>query len=305
MFMCLRTSLIAFALVLSIGCKKEDPVPTTTVTTQNNVIKPGDIVVVNMASDSLILLDSNGNYKQVLLDLDNISESFYEVAFKKDTNEIIFTINGSPRVGAISVVTGVYRTLISDANLAGALKGLTQLPNGDILVVEAANVERFTSAGVRRTLVSSVVWPNTFGAIANPEQIFTTANGEIIICGSANVKRYTSNVVQVGSTMVFAGTPQLYGCIELADGTIALSYNGVTDQIRLANAALTSAAQLYVDPAVLGSPRTLTTTLNGNILTVDSVYNQIVEITKTGTFIRTLGGSLLGTPNAVFSVPNY
>ena len=304
MGMSLKSIFIFFCVfILTIGCKKEDPVPT--VTTQNNVIRPGDIVVVNMASDSLILLDSNGNYKQVLLDLDNIGESFYGVAFKTDTNEIMFTINGSPRVGAISVVTGSYRTLISNANLTGALRGLTQLSNGDILVSEAANVERFTSAGVRRTLVSGVVWPNTLGATANPEQLYATANGEFVVCGSANAKRFTVNAVQVGSTMTLGGTPQAYGCIELDDGSIALSYNGTTDQIRVANATLTSSTQLYLDPAVMGSPRTLTKTLSGNILTVDSVFNQIVEITRTGTFVRTLGGSLLGTPNAVFSVPNY
>ena len=290
-------------MILTVGCKKEAPVPTKT--SQYNLIQPGDIVVVNMTSDTLLLLDSNGNYKQVLLDLDNIGESFYGIAFKRDTNEIIFTINGSIRVGAISVIDGAYRTLISDGNLTGTLRGLTQLNNGDILVVESANVERFTSLGVRRTMVSGIIWPNNLGVIPNPEQIHATKNGEFIICGSANTKRFTEKAVQVGSTLVFAGTPLAYGCLELADGSIAISYNGVADQIRIATPTLTSSAQIYIDPSVMGSPRTLTTTLNGNILTVDSIFNHIVEIKIDGAFVRTLGGSLLGTPNAVFSVPNY
>ncbi|MBY0414759.1 MAG: hypothetical protein K2Q18_11360, partial [Bdellovibrionales bacterium] len=125
--------------------------------------------------------------------------------------------------------------------------------------------------------------------------------------GSANVKRYTENAVAVGPTVVsgIAGTTIAYGCIELADGKIAMAFNGTTDTIRTVTAAMGGIATLYSDIGILASPRTLTQTLNGNILIVDSVFNHIVEITTTGTFVRTLGGSLLGTPNAVFSVPNY
>lgn len=150
----LNTLVIILSTAFLFGCKQEDVVPTTS--SQTNLIKPGDIIVVNGVSRSLILLDSNGGYKTVIYDLDNIAESIYGIAFKKDTKEIIFTVNGSTRVGAVSVVDGTYRTLISDSNLAGAIKGLTQLNNGDILVAEVNNVERFTTNGVRRTSVSGV-----------------------------------------------------------------------------------------------------------------------------------------------------
>lgn len=289
------------------SCKKDSPVPTQS--SQSYLIKPGDILVVNMTSDSLLHFDSNGVYKGVLYDVDNIGESLYGIAFKSDTKEIIFTVNGAPRVGAISVVDGTYRNLISDANLTGTLRGLTQIPGGDILVIETANVERFTSAGVRRTSVSGVTWPNTFSATAAPEQIHTTANGELILCGSANVNRFTTNAVRVGAAVVsaIAGTTAANGCIEMSNGSIAVAFNGTTDTIRTVGSGMTQAsiATIYSDLAVLASPRWLTQTLNGNLLTVDSVFNQIVEITTTGTFVRTLGGGVLGTPNAVFSVPNY
>lgn len=290
------------------GCKNKVAIPTKS--NQNYLVKPGDIIVVNGTSRSLLLFDSNGEYKAVLYDLDNIAESIYDVAFKKDTNEIIFTINGSARVGAVSVVNGTYRTLISDANLTGALKGLTQLSNGDILVAEISNIERFTTNGIRRTLVSGVVWPNTLGGTSTTiEQLSATVDGGFIVCssGSDNVKRYTENAVIVGGAVVsgIAGTTDAFGCIELADGNIAMAFSGTTDTIRTVSAGMTGIVSIYTDLAVLASPRGLTQTLNGNILVVDSVYNQIVEITRTGTFVRTLGGSILGTPNAVFSVPNY
>ena len=298
---------VAISLTIS-GCKQEDSIPTQS--NQTYLVKPGDIVVVNGTSRSLLLFNSNGEYKSVLYDLENIAESIYAVAFKADTKEIIFTINGAARVGAVSVVDGTYRTLIADANLTGALKGLTQLNNGDILVAEVNNIERFTTNGVRRTNVSGVVWPNTLGGSSTTaEQVHATANGGFVVCssGSDNVKRYTENAVIVGAAVAsgIAATTDAFGCIELADGRIAVAFSGTTDTIRTLSAAMTGIATLYSDLAVMASPRTLTQTLNGNILAVDSVYNQIVEITTSGTFVRTLGGSILGTPNAVFSVPNY
>ncbi|MEA9355299.1 hypothetical protein SHI21_03765 [Bacteriovorax sp. PP10] len=305
---CLNTVALILGMTFFFGCKQDKAIPTKS--NETYLVRPGDIIVVNGTSRSLILLDSNGNYKTVLYDLDNIAESIYDVALKKDTNEIIFTVNGSPRVGAVSLVNGAYRTLIADANLTGALKGLTQLQNGDILVSEISNIERFTTTGVRRTSVAGVTWPNTLGGTSTTaEQLFATADGGFIVCssGSDNVKRYTQNAVIVGAAVVsgIAGTTDAFGCIELADGKIAMAFNGTTDTIRTVSAAMTGIATIYSDLAVLASPRTLTQALNGNILIVDSGYNQIVEITTTGTFVRTLGGSLIGTPNAVFSVPNY
>lgn len=290
------------------GCKQEAPIPTYS--NQSNLVKPGDIVVVNGTSRSLLLLDSNGGYKTVLYDLDNIAESIYGVSFKSDTKEIIFTVNGSARVGAVSVVDGTYRTLITDGNLTGLLKGLTQLSNGDILVAEVNNVERFTTNGVRRRNVSGVTWPNTLGGTSTTiEQLFATADGGFVVCssGSDNVKRYTAAAVIVGGAVVsgIAGTTDAIGCIELADGKIAMAFNGTTDTIRTVSGAMTGITTLYSDLGVLAAPRTLSQTLNGNILVVDSVFNHIVEITTAGVFVRTLGGTILGTPNAVFSVPNY
>ena len=303
----LNIVIILCSIIFIFGCKSEDPIPTTSSSTF--VLNPGDIIVVS-AGRTLVQLDANGSYKQVLYTLPNVAESIYAIAWKGDTKEIMFTINGSARVGAISAVDGSYRNLITDVNLTGALKGLAQLNNGDILVGEVSNVERFTSTGIRRTLVNAVTWPNTLGGSSTTiEQLHPTANGGFIVCssGSDNVKRYTADAVIVGTAVVsgIAGTTDALGCIELSDGRIAMAFNGTTDTIRTVTAAMGSIATLYSDLGVLASPRTMTQNLNGNILVVDSAFNQIVEITRTGSFVRTLGGGLLGTPNALFSVPNY
>lgn len=303
----LNILMILITMIFIVSCKKEVATPTTSSSTF--LINPGDIVVAN-GSRSIILLDSNGNYKQVLYTLDNVTETIYGLAWKADTREVMFTINGAARVGAISAIDGAYRNLITDINLTGALKGLTQLASGDILVAEVSNVERFSSAGIRKTLVNAVVWPNTLGATSTTlEQISATLDGGFIACssGSDNVKRYTNNAVIVGTAQVsgIAGTTDAFGCLELANGRIAMAFNGTTDTIRTVSAAMTGITSIYSDLAILASPRTLTQAINGNILVVDSVYNQIVEITNAGTFVRTLGGGNLGSPVALFSVPNF
>lgn len=294
-------------MVFTYSCKKEDPIPTTSSATF--VLNPGDIVAVTGAR-TLVLLNSDGGFKQVLYTLPNVAETIYAIAWKGDTKEIMFTINGAARVGAISAIDGSYRTLITDVNLTGLLKGLTQLNNGDILIGEVSNVERFTTNGIRRTLVNAVVWPNTLGATSTTiEQLYPTADGGFIVCssGSDNVKRYTENAVIVGGPVVsgIVATTDALGCIELADGRIAMAFSGTTDTIRTVSAAMAGITTIFSDLAVLAAPRTMTLNLSGNILVVDSAFNQIVEITSSGSFVRTLGGGLLGTPNAVFSVPNY
>ena len=204
---------------------------------------------------------------------------------------------------------GSYRTLILNVNLTGALRGLAQLPGGDILIAEANNVERFSSEGVRRTLVSGVTWPNTLGATAAPEQIHIAANGDIIVCGSANVNRFTQNAVRVGVAVVsaIAATTAATGCIEMSNGSIATAFSGTTDTYRSVASTMlqVSIATIYSDLAYLSTPRWLTQNLSGNLLSADSALNQIVEFTPTGSFVRTLGGSVVVAPNAVFSVPNY
>jgi len=304
----LNILLIILSFLLISSCKKSEAIPT--LSSYTNLVKPGDIIVVNTTSRSLILLDSNGNYKSVLYDLDNQAESIYDLAWKADTKEIMFTVNGAARVGAVSVIDGTYRNLITDQNLAGALHGLAQLKSGDIIVGEVSNIERFTSNGTRRTSVNGVTWPNTLGGTSvTVEQLYPTSTGGFIVCssGTKNVKKYTGDAVIVGGVVVsgIAATTIAYGCIELADGKVAVAFNGTTDTIVTLSSLMVSPAPIYSDLAVLASPRTMTQALNGNILVVDSVFNQIVEITESGTFVRTLGGGILGTPNAILSVPNY
>lgn len=292
------------------GCKQKESIPTKSI--QTNLVIPGDIVVVN-SGRSLVVLDSDGNFKSVLYELDNITESIYGVAFKSDTKEIIFTINGSPRVGAVSVMDGAYRNFITDKNLTGLLKGLVQLKNGDILVAEASSIERFNTNGVRIVSLVPPVLP-IITSVATPiltvEQISPTNDGGFVVCssGSDSVLKFDKDSKVVTHPIVKgpALTLDAMGCIELVDGKIAMAFSGTSDQVMTIPSNMTGTNKsLYIDAGQLATPKTLSLSLNGNLLVVDSGFNQIVEITTDGLFVRTLGGSVLGAPNAAFSVPNY
>ena len=302
----IKLIMITFMLIFSFGCKQKTSIPT--LTSQENLIKPGDLIVTNGGSRSLILLDSAGNYKRILYDFDNL-DYVYGISFKHDTKEIIFTINGAPRVGAISVIDGTYRNLISDINLTGVLKGLTQLNNGDILVAKATSIERFTSKGIRITSAIAPIWPITVG-VSSVEQLSATKDGGFISCSSVsdNVRKFSKDFVPMAS--IVSGIPlntDAMGCIELTDGKIVMAFSGTgLDQIMSVAGDLSGTnLELYLDQGVLTSPKSLSQSLNGNILVVDSGFNYILEITTTGLFVRTLGDSVLSAPNAVFSVPNY
>ena len=302
--------MIILILIFSFGCKQKAPTPT--LSSQNNLIKPGDIIVTNGGSRSLILLDSDGVYKSVLYDFDN-SDTVYGINFKHDTKEIIFTINGAPRVGAISVVDGTYRNLISDINLSGVIKGLTQLNNGDILVAKTTSIERFTTNGVRLTSASPA-WPMLIG-VPSVEQISATKDGGFITCTSeviGKVKKFSKDSVLLATIVSgLVSTPNAMGCIELVDGKVAMAFSGtavlgIYDQIMTVAGDLSGdKAELYLDQGVLTLPKSLSQSLNGNILVADNGFNYILEITTTGSFVRTLGDSVISLPNAVFSVPNY
>lgn len=300
----MRTLILLFLIICCLSsCKVpfvlEDPKPTTS----NFTMVPGDIVVSNTGNDSLILLDSDGNFKDTLLDVVNGSETIYGIGWLESTNELIVTVDGSDRVMAISAFDGEVRTFITNANLAGTLRGITQLTGGDILIIESNNVERFTTNAVRVTSG----WPIT-GIMTTPEQIDALSNGGFVACsrGTDEVRTYTSAGVQVNSTASgVGGTTDGYGCIEMTDGRIATVWVGTTDSVIIFNAALSSAVATYSDTSLLGNPRGIAQAKNGNLLIVDATLHHIVEIDTTATFVRTLGSSTLSTPQHIFVIPDY
>jgi hypothetical protein len=283
------------------SCEFSDP--TATSSTDSYFMEEGDIVVTNTTNDSLHLLDSDGNFKAIIYDVENTTNVVYGVAWKSDTREVIFTVDGSDRVMAISALDGSERTFISSANLAGTLRGLTQLNDGSILVIESNNIERFTTDGVRAS--DGGTWPQNLGT--TPEQIFATADGGFGICfrGADEVRLFDNDGTQTENVASgIGGTTDSYGCTELDDGTIAASWSGTTDTLSIYTSDLGTSLQTYSDTTLLANPRGVAQASNGNVLVADATYHQIYEIDPSdGSFVRVLAGSTLSTPVQMVVIP--
>ncbi len=302
-------------LLMLSSCVSDDPVPTVTNPTGGTTppaadpstytIQPGDLVVTSSSNDSIQLLDSDGNFKQIIYDVENTTNTIYGVGWKHDSNEIMFTVDGSDRVMLVSVVDASVRTLISSAYLNGALRGLTQLTDGSLLIVESNVIEKYTSTGVRNTEGGN--WPKSLGT--TPEQIFAKADGGFGVCfrGADELRLFDKDGNQTHNVASgIAGTTDSYGCTELADGTIAAGWLGTTDTVKVYDPTLGSVLSSYSDTGILIAPRGMDQTADGNLLVLDSSYHQIYEIDPVdGSFVRIIGGATLSTPAQILVVPAY
>lgn len=289
------------------GCIYVPSEPQSTVSDYK--VTPNDIVVLNYLSADIVVLDRNGNFKNVLFSVDSSSEKLIGLAWMHTTKEILVAVDGSDRVMAISPYDGSSRVLISNSNLDFNTNtiGLAQISNGDIIVAETStSAERFSEAGVRNT----TGWPKNLG-LTLMRQISPTQDGGFIAC-SANTdqaRKFDSNGnLQATGTSVIAGTTNGYGCIELSNGEFALSWDGTTDSVQVYDSGLTAATTTFNNAsssAVLSGPRGLAQTSDGNILVAEYTGQYLIEITTAGDYVQTLGNSFLKQPAHVLSIPSF
>ncbi|WP_127714253.1 hypothetical protein [Halobacteriovorax sp. HLS] len=291
--------LLLTMLFLIMGCV-EEPIETFS----NFVVQPGDVVVTNITNDSVVLLDSTGNFKRVLYDVQNNVEVPYGVGWKADTLEVLVAVDGADRVMAISAVDGSARALIQTPFLSGSIRGVAQLTDGSIIVAESNGVEKFDTNGNRIT----TGFPLT-GGINNVENVYPKADGGFIVCarGGDVVRTYTAaGVLQNSTASGIGGTTDGYGCTELSDGTIATSWSGSTDTVSIYNSSLSSASATYNDTTTVPSPRGVAQLANGNLIVADATYHHIIEINPAdGSFVGTFSSYGLSSPNQIYVIPNF
>jgi hypothetical protein len=267
----------------------------------SNLIASGDIVISNSGNGGILLLSSEGKYKATLANIDYSIERVWGITFSQSSNEVLITVDGADRVLAVSAKDATQRIAIINPGLSGSLRGITQLLNGDILIVEGNNIERFNSDGTR---VTSNGWPKSL-QIAGSE-IRSTSNGGFVLCstGSDIVALYDSDGMLLHSAVSgIAGTTDATGCRVLNDGKVAVSWSGTTDTIQILSPDLTTVLGTYQDSAKLRSPTSVAQRANGNLLVSGSYYNHIVELTADGVYVKTLGSEFSNLTQMIFVVP--
>lgn len=277
----------------------------------SSYISAGDLIVSNAANDSLILFDSQGNFKKVLLSLDPTNgEAITGITINSSTNQILVVIDGVDRVLAIDRTedTAVHDFIVN-VNLTGTLRGITQLPMGDVLIVETSNIERFDKNGVR--VISDTTYGGTW-----PKALQTTAtdvsaksDDGFVHCstGTAAVRVYDKTGVQTATAVSgIAGTTAVASCINGPnDSAVYATFSGTTDTVRKLGAADLSTTWSYSNLSILSTPSGMGVRANGNVIVLDSVLNHAVEISSDGTLVGVLNSMtpLLSTPQFIYVVP--
>lgn len=295
--------LTIFTMLLS-SCVSEES-PLETYSRDFAVVNGGDLVVTNYSGDSAILLDSDGNFKKMLYNVENNQEQVIGVNWNDSTNEIILSINGTPdRIVSVSPLDGVAVDTIVSNQFSGNPFGLMVDPSGDFLLIESHKIEKFTANGVR---INDGTFP-TGTLMTSLAQIYPRAAGGFVTCAYTTDKVATfdeSATLIDDKSSGIGGTTNAYGCHETADGDIVTAWEGSTDTIALYNDDFSTTIATYNDSLYLSSPRGVEVKANGNILVTDVGYHYLIELDSNLQFVRTLGGGVLNYPWQVLEIPEY
>lgn len=296
--------LITFCCLLS-GCEVSTESPLSTTSSDGAIAITGDIVVTSSVSDAALLLDRNGNFKRVLFNVDNNLESIFGLHWDKRTNEILIAVNGAPdRIVAISAVTGEQRIAVRSTSLNGNIFDVAVAANGDFLVIESNNIERFTSSGTR---VNDGDYPR-INFMSVPRQLESLSTGDYMACSTTTdrVRIYNdAGVQQFETASGIAGTTNAFGCVELPNGNIAVNWEGSTDTVIIYDSTLATEIARFNDPGLLNAGRGLGVKANGNILVADAGFDQIIELDGNANFIRVLSQAFLNDPYQALEIPEF
>lgn len=311
--------LIFIPLLILSSCILKDESPIESSSNDVNLIQSGDIIVTNLANDTIILLDSDGNYKDVLVDSPaDTSLIFNALAYDSLNDQILYTHDSTAgaldAVKSISLFDGTVSTVISNSNLNGTMPGLARLTGGELLVLEGATaVEKFFSDGTR-----SIVTPFPVTVlVATQTDIGRLSTGGFVTCGTNTAATNTvrthnaagtlltsaTSILPIDATNLSLGAVASSSCIQDTSGRIVVAYSGATDAVRVYTSTLSAPVWTFTDTNILTTPGKLAVRANGNILVTDTAFNHIVEISASGSLVRVIGGTVLATPNNILVVP--
>ncbi len=299
-------------LFIATSCLLKDESPIETTSTSLDLIKSGDIIVSNLGNDSIVLLDEDGSFKEVLVDSPTDGTLIFNgLTYDSYTGSVLFlndsTTGTLDAVRSIALTDGSVSTYLTNSNLNGVLPGFARLSGGDLVIIEGTTAaEMFNSDKIRQ----GAPFISTLTTAA--ADIQALQSGGFVVCSSATantVRTYNAaGVVQATATSA-SPTPSLgalaaTACIQDSSGRIIVAYSGATDAVRVyTSSTMATVAWTFTDTNVLTTPGKLAIRPNGNILVVDQALNHIVELTPDGAFVDLLGGAVLATPLNLIVVP--
>lgn len=304
-----RFLLFVLILMACTSCILTDESPIASTSDEVNLIQKGDIVVTNSGNDSVVLLNDDGSFKATLVDSQTDAAILYNALIYDSLNKTIIynfdhTTNTFDAIRKLDAFEGESSTLLTNGNLNSTMQGLARLTDGGLIVLKNTTlIEKFNSLGQRVT----VNFPLTFPT-ANTVDVASMINGQFMVCSSGTtntVRTYTAaGVINVTPVITSAvPTPALApasgasSCIQADDGTVYVVFPA-TPAVRAYNSTMTTTLWTYQDTNTLTAGQTskITIRANGNLLIADRGYDHLVELTKDGAFVRTIGGVGLSDP---------
>lgn len=302
----------SICLTLNLACQpNEKETVATTEVLNTTMIASGDIIITNQASDSALLFNSAGVFKEVLFELPTVDgEALTGISENTLTGEILIAVDGTPdRVIAINKTDLTTREYIKNiANFSGNIRGVAYLTSGETLAVETSNVEKFDTMGYRVTLGG---WPKALQTTATGLDAMPNAGFVLCSTGTDAVRTYDADGTQLATaTSGIASTTDAANCRSTPDGGVVVSWSGTTDTIKKYSSDLNTTIWSYSNTSVLANPTGVAARANGNILVLDSVLNHVVEIRfdgsiATGTILKGADidiDNMLSSPQFIYVV---
>lgn len=288
--------------------------PTSTTENDANKIKSGDIIVVNGGNDSIVLMDSEGNFKEYLYSPStSATYSFPAITWDSTTKKVLFTYDSTTAANdaIMSIdpfdlsVSTVYNN--SSILTATGLNGIARLTGGSLIAIESTTtMEKFDSSWNR---VGTPFMNATLTATAVDVAALSTGGFVVAASGTSNtIRTYDSSGTAVASATSASPTPTMgaaqasTGVAVNSSGEILAAFSGTYDGVRKFSSDLSTVVWTFADTH-LTTPGKIAVRANGNVLALDTAFNYIVEINSDGTFKRTLASSLISTPLAIMVVP--
>lgn len=292
-------------LILLSGCLSSEEAIEVTTSNYFDIV-PGDIIVASINTRSVIQLSADGQFKNTLLTLIP-GRAVRNIGWNPATKEILVNTTAANSLISISPRNRSTTLFTASTNLAGTIGGVTADSNGNVYFATTTTngIRKFSSSGAYITTGGFPIASN----LATMNQLSSLSNGNLLGCSNTGsiVRTFTLAGVVVATTAAsgIAGTTQAHGCVELADGKIAVAFNGTTDTISIRSADMATQVDSYSDTSLLGNPKNLARSLNGNILAVDGTNNWIVEITPSGDYVRTLAEGVFSNAHGLMVVPLF
>lgn len=309
-FLQLLKSVLVFYFICNLyGCIESDPLALSTVPAYD--IQPGDIIISEYLEGQVYQYDSNGNFKNVILDVSGLSgDAPYGLSWDETTRQVLVSVDSSTGNDRIMGV-GAYKTQTVEVfrdtagDLAGTMRGVTRDTNGNYLVIDTHDIEKYDSSFNR--LTSSGSLPFLVAPFISVGDISALSSGGFVACsyGSDEVKVFDSAGIVQGTASSYPGTTDGNSCVEMSNGNIAVAWSGTSDTIVIYDNTLSTVLHTFSNGTFMQRPTGISQAPNGNLLISDSQIDQVIEIDSEANYIRNLNTIAIQNPWDILVIPSF